>query len=67
MAGGLAALLSKSSPKGEDEEMEEDKETDEAEETESGLADEYLADAFAALKSDDKDGFIEAMKAFSDC
>ncbi len=64
MAGGLALLLSKGSPKGE---SDDDEEKDGAEgaaddDKEGGLEDELLGDAFDALKSGDRAGFISAMK-----
>lgn len=70
MAGGLALLLSKAgasskkddapdSEAGEDEEKDDDKEM--------GLEDEYLEDAFSAVKSGDKMAFVEAMKSFKGC
>lgn len=63
--GGLALLLSKGPPsKGEEpSDKEMDKESPEEDDKEAALEDEYLSDAFAAVKSDDKDGFMEAMKS----
>ncbi len=65
MAGGLALLLSKGAPpKGESD--DEDKEMDDKgddEKKEAGISDEFLGDAFDALKSGDKMAFIEALKS----
>ncbi len=63
MAGGLALLLSKGSPKGESD--AEDKEMDKGddEEKESGISDEFLGDAFDALKAGNKEAFVEALKS----
>ncbi len=65
MAGGLALLLAKGAPKGEPDDEEEKDEGDDKE-NEGGLEDELLGDAFDALKSGDRAGFIEAMKNLKD-
>ncbi len=67
--GALEILLSKS--KSKDEPLEEgkgDAEGDaEGEDKEKDVGDEYLGDAFDALKSGDKAGFVSAMKSFQGC
>ncbi len=65
MAGGLALLLSKGKPSSDDDPSEEDKEMDKGddENKEAGISDEFLSDAFDALKSGNKEAFVEAMKS----
>ncbi len=65
MAGGLALLLAKGASKeAPDAEGEEDKaDPKEGEEKEAGLDDEFLGDAFDALKSGDRAAFVSAMKS----
>ncbi len=66
---GLALLLSKGAPKGEPDEKEMPGEGDgpAEEEKESSMEEEFLSDAFDAVKSGDKDAFYEAMKNFKSC
>lgn len=68
MAGGLAILLAKGkSSKGgmpkDPEEADEKDDNPEEEMKEASLEDEFLDDAFEALKSEDKDAFREALKS----
>ncbi len=67
--GGLALLLSKSKPSEDDEDVEKEMGKDDAkeEDKEASLEDEYLGDAFSAVKSGDKEAFMEAMKSFKGC
>ncbi len=70
MAGGLALLLSKSKPSDEDDEdaeKEMGKDDAKEEDKEASLEDEYLDDAFSAVKSGNKEAFVEAMKSFKGC
>jgi hypothetical protein len=64
--GGLALLLSKSKPSKEEDDLDTEKsdaEGDAEGEKEAGLEDEFLGDAFDALKSGNKEAFIGAMKS----
>ncbi len=60
--------MSKGAPKGEpDDEEEKDAGDGKEEDQEATLEDEHLSDAFAAMKSGDKEAFVEAMKSFKGC
>lgn len=67
MPGALEILMSKGKPSKDempkDEEMDESKDMPDDEGKESGLEDEFLSDAFHALKSDDQEAFADAMKS----
>lgn len=65
MGAGLLALLSKSPPSKDDEDSEDMEAKDD--DKELGLEDEHLTDAFDAVKSGDKDAFLEAMKSAISC
>lgn len=67
--GGLELLLSKGKPS-KDETLDEGKgegEDADADDKEAGLEDEYAGDIFDALKSGNRDEFIEALKNFKGC
>ncbi len=65
MGAGLALLLSKTKSPKDDSASEGEMEA--ADDTkEMGLEDEHLTDAFEAVKSGDKDAFMEAMKSAID-
>ncbi len=64
MAGGLALLLAKGKPSSKEEGDAPDEEMDKGDEKEEGgLDDEFLGDAFDALKSGNKEAFVEALKS----
>ncbi len=65
--GALEVLLSRSKPKGDDMEEEKGGDPEGDEDKEASLEDEHLNDAFAAVKSGDKEAFVEAMKGFKGC
>lgn len=70
MGAGLIALLAKGkgpSKDGPSSEPDMEAADPQDEEKEAGLEDEHLDDAFAALKSDDKMAFRDAMKAAIEC
>ncbi len=65
MAGGLALLLAKGKPSKDEMPMDDEEKTegDEEKTKESDVADEFLGDAFDALKSGNKEAFVEALKS----
>ncbi len=65
MGAGLMALLSKSPPS-KDEGGDDEAAEAAGDDKEMGLEDEHLTDAFEAVKSGDKDAFMEAMKSAID-
>ena len=64
---GIAALLLGKVKKAEPEKDDDAETEDMPEAHESGVAEDYAREAYKALKSDDEDGFVEALMGLHGC